>query len=137
MLDEDQPVGTERWRVQGGRGSSAAAEWEGVLAATHVAFDVRLPDLVGGAFSGTVERRRVGRLSLVDCVCTPFAGQRSTAVMGGTGDGWVGLQIVRRGAERVIRSRTQQHVLEAGASACGTGRARSASRSSSRSRNGR
>jgi AraC family transcriptional activator of tynA and feaB len=112
--DGDLPVGGERWQVPAGR-ARAAAEWGDVLAATHVAFDVRFPD-AAGAFSGTVERRRVGPLHLVDCMCMPFAGQRSTAVMGrGTGEGSIGLQIVRRGAERVIRSRTQSHVLEAGA----------------------
>jgi AraC family transcriptional regulator, positive regulator of tynA and feaB len=116
VRDGEQPVGTERWRVQAGRGSRGASEWEDVLAATHVAFDVRFPDQGAGAFTGTVVRRRVGRLSLVDCMCTPFSGQRGSAVMGGgTGEGSVGLQIVRRGAERVIRSHTQSHVLEAGA----------------------
>jgi AraC family transcriptional activator of tynA and feaB len=114
--DSGSPAGTERWRVAAGRGSRAASEWEDVLAATHVAFDVRLPDHGAGGFTGTVERRRFGPLSLVDCSCTPFSGRRGTAVLGGgTGDGSVGLQMVRRGAERVIRSRTRQHVLEAGA----------------------
>jgi AraC-like DNA-binding protein len=115
VRDGDQPVGTERWRVHPGSGSRGATEWEDVLAATHVAFDVRLPDNGAGAFSGTVQRRRIGQLSLVDCVCAPFSGQRGTALTGGAGEGSIGLQIVRRGAERVFRSRTQQHVLEAGA----------------------
>ncbi|WP_433555260.1 helix-turn-helix domain-containing protein [Pseudonocardia xinjiangensis] len=112
------PLGTERWRVGGGHRSSAQwqAEWEDVLAATHVAFDVRFPDDRDGAgFAGSVERHRLGQLHLVDCVCTPFAGRRSTAVMGDPAEGWIGLQLVLRGAERVTRSRTQQHVLAAGA----------------------
>jgi hypothetical protein len=37
-------------------------EWEDVLAATHVAFDVKLPDI--GRFAGRVERRRLGALDL-------------------------------------------------------------------------
>jgi AraC family transcriptional activator of tynA and feaB len=113
MPDGHGPSTGERWQVGGGRQS--VAEWEGVLAATHVAFDVRLPEPDAGGFAGTVEQHLLGPLRLVDCVCTPFAGQRSTAVMGGTGEDSIGLQMVIRGAERVVRSRTQQHVLEAGA----------------------
>jgi AraC family transcriptional regulator, positive regulator of tynA and feaB len=124
--DELMPAGCEpstgeRWQVGGGPQGSAdrqadrQAEWEDVLAATHVAFDVRLPESGARGFAGTVQRHRLGALHLVDCVCTPFAGQRSTSVMGGTGEDSIGLQMVIRGAERVVRSRTQQHVLEAGA----------------------
>jgi AraC family transcriptional activator of tynA and feaB len=114
--DGGRSAGTERWTVRAGSGPRAVAEWEDVLATTHVAFDVRLPEEVDGTFTGMVERRRIGPLHLVDCVCTPFSGRRSSAVMGGgTGDGSVGLQIVRRGTERVTRAAGQQRVLEAGA----------------------
>ena len=111
---EGPSAGAERWRVGVG-GRRGTAEWEHVLAATHVAFDVRFPEWSGHGFTGSVQRRRVGALHLVDCVCTPFTGHRSAAVMGGAGEDWIGLQMVLRGAERVIRSRTSDHVMEAGA----------------------
>jgi AraC-like DNA-binding protein len=110
--DRDVP---ERWRVRTDVGRSGAAAWEDVLAATHVAFDVRLPGHESGQFIGTVQRRWVGPLCLVDCVCTPFTGRRGRAVMGDRGEDTLGLQMVRRGAERVIRPHNRQHVLTPGA----------------------
>jgi AraC family transcriptional regulator, positive regulator of tynA and feaB len=104
----------ERWRVRSGADRRGVAEWEGVLAATHVAFDVRLPAQGHTGFAGTVERRRVGPLSLVECTCTPFSGHRGSAVMGDDGEDFIGLQMVLRGAERVTRSRRGDHVLTAG-----------------------
>jgi AraC family transcriptional regulator, positive regulator of tynA and feaB len=102
----------ERWRVPAGD-RRGAADWEGVLAATHVAFDVRLPE--PAAFVGTVVRRRIGALSLVECTCGPFAGRRGRAGMGDPGEGRLGLQIVRRGAERVLRGGRAGQVLTTGA----------------------
>jgi AraC family transcriptional regulator, positive regulator of tynA and feaB len=105
----------ERWRVRAAGGRRAEAEWEGVLAATHVAFDVRLPAPDADAFAGSVRRQQVGALSLVDCVCMPFGGRRGRAVMGDRGEDTIGLQMVHRGVERVIRPNNRQHVLTAGA----------------------
>ncbi|GAY11523.1 helix-turn-helix domain-containing protein [Pseudonocardia sp. N23] len=103
---------SESWRVDPSS-VRPVPEWEDVLAATHVAFDVRLPDI--GRFAGRVERRHFGDLDLVECSCTPFAGRRTSALMGDPGEDHIGLQMVLRGAEKVIRSRTEHHVLEAGA----------------------
>jgi AraC-like DNA-binding protein len=106
-------TGAERWQVGPGDPRHRAAAWEGVLASTHVGFDVRLPD--PDAFTATVSRRRFGALSLVECACGPFSGRRGRAVMGDAGEGSVGLQIVRGGVERVVRGNAVDHVLTAGA----------------------
>ncbi|RTL66923.1 MAG: helix-turn-helix domain-containing protein [Pseudonocardiaceae bacterium] len=103
---------SESWQVDSAS-TRPVPEWEDVLAATHVAFDVKLPDI--GRFAGRVERRRLGALDLVECSCTPFAGRRTSALMGDPGEDNIGLQMVLHGAEKVIRSRTEHHVLEAGA----------------------
>ncbi|AEA25883.1 helix-turn-helix domain-containing protein [Pseudonocardia benzenivorans] len=105
------PADAERWRVDPAS-ASPVPEWEGVLAATHVSFDVKLPD--SGRFAGHVERRHLGALDLVECTCAPFAGRRTSAVMGDPGEDHIGLQMVLHGSEKVIRSRTEEHVLQAG-----------------------
>ena len=58
-----------------------------------------MPDV----FHGRVTRRRLGKLALVDCTCTPFLGRAGTAVIGEPPGDVVGLQWVRGGIERVGR----------------------------------
>jgi AraC-like DNA-binding protein len=111
----DEPTGVQAqwWRVRSGDPRRRTAAWEGVLASTHVGFDVRLPE--PEAFSAAVSRRRFGALSLVECACGAFRGRRGRAVMGDPGEGSIGLQIVRHGAERVLRGRAAGRTLTAGA----------------------
>ncbi|WP_214408283.1 helix-turn-helix domain-containing protein [Pseudonocardia lacus] len=111
----DEPTGAqvEWWGVRSGDPRRRTAAWEGVLASTHVGFDVRLPE--PDAFTATVSRRRFGALSLVECACGAFSGRRGRAVMGDAGEGSIGLQIVRHGAEQVLRGRAAGHTLTTGA----------------------
>lgn len=90
---------TSRWRVRAGT-ERAGRQWEDVLAATHVAFDVGFTHRTPGVFSGHVERRRFGDLLLVDCRCVPFAGRRG-AFTGDPGESYIGFQTVRQGVERI------------------------------------
>lgn len=93
----------ERWNVQARTGRRPAKEWAEVLAATHVAFEIRLTDRMPDVFKGVVTRRRLGELALVDCTCTPFVGRGGTAIIGEPMGDIVGLQWVRQGTERVGR----------------------------------
>lgn len=89
----------DRWVVQREPGRSAAEEWQRVLAATHVAFDIRLPS--DRPFAGTVVRQRVGIMDLVDCRSTPFTGLRGSGLADDVGSDRIGVQILRSGIERV------------------------------------
>lgn len=103
----------ERWRVQRPVSRRATTgEWEGVLASTHVGFDVRFTDRTPPSFLGAVVRRRYGDLMLVDCLCTPFSGHHG-GMVGAAGESSIGFQTVRRGTERVRYAGTE-HVVTAG-----------------------
>lgn len=109
-VDRNTP---ERWQVRGDAGRRGADEkWADVLAATHVSFDVRFTHRTPRRFDGSVVRRRIGELTLVDCVCTPFLGRRGT-VMGDPGESSIGFQTVRRGAEQ-IRFKSAAHTVTPG-----------------------
>lgn len=90
---------TGEWRVSAGT-ARAGRQWEDVLAATHVAFDVGFTHRTPRVFAGRVQRRRFGDLLLVDCRCAPFAGRRG-AFTGDPGESYIGFQTVRRGVERI------------------------------------
>ena len=65
----------EHWRVRRrSDGRAVVSEWEDILAATHVAFDIRLTHRTPSSFQGDVVRRRFGELMLIDCASTPFSG---------------------------------------------------------------
>ena len=97
----------ERWSAR------STAEWEGLLAATHVGFDVRVPEASRDSFAGEVVRRRLGAVSIVDCRCHPWVGRRGAGVMGDEGEGRFGVQVVLRGAERIRRGGIER-LLSAG-----------------------
>lgn len=100
-VSSSRPSEPERWHVRREPSRGGVGEWEDALAATHVAFDIRFTSQTPDRFHGNVVRRRFGDLMLVDCACAPFAGHRSTAVMGDAGESLIGFQLVRSGAERV------------------------------------
>ena len=99
--------GAERWRLAGLPGARGIAAWADILAATHLAFDVRATYRTPGTFQGTVTRRRFGELALVDCAASPFLGDRSLAVMGDHPEEIIGFQFVRKGVELVRESRRE------------------------------
>jgi AraC-like DNA-binding protein len=112
-------VGTpERWRVAGGSPSRRLDAWADVLAATHLAFDVRASVRTSADFHGAVTRHRLGDLMLVDCAATPFVGHRGQPVMDGgpeqrRHESILGFQFVGRGVE-LVREGGRQLAVSAG-----------------------
>jgi hypothetical protein len=100
----------ERWQVRGVNGASALDAWAGVLAATHIPFDVRATYRTPKAFQGMVTRRRFGDLMLVDCASSPFLGHWA---LGQPSEQIVGFQLIRKGVEQV-RERSRKVALTAG-----------------------
>jgi AraC family transcriptional activator of tynA and feaB len=108
----------ERWRAHGGDLSSRLASWGGILAATHLAFDVHETNRTPEDFHGAVTRRAIGELMLVDCVASPFLGHRGSGLIGaprdeGQSDEILGFQFVHRGVE-LVREGGRQLALTAG-----------------------
>jgi AraC family transcriptional regulator, positive regulator of tynA and feaB len=93
----------ERWRVAGGDIKRRLDSWSEILAATHLAFEVHTTDNTPSDFRGTVTRRPIGDLTLVDCAASPFLGHRSRAVMSaGPGhEDILGFQLGGKGIETV------------------------------------
>lgn len=111
MTGSANPVAPERWHIHGATSQlEVAGRWEDILAATHVPFDVRFTHRTPGGFSGTVLRRRLGELTLVDCACLPFSGHHIGEAAGPTGAA-IGFQMVRKGAERVRFGSAERVVL--------------------------
>lgn len=97
----------QRWRVRGTRGEKDLETWADILAATHVAFDVRSTSRTPNAFQGAVTRRPFGDLTLLDCECSPFLGRRSPALVEDQPADVVGFQFVGKGVERVREGRRE------------------------------
>lgn len=110
----DSEVEAGRWVVRSGQGASAKEEWQRVLAATHVGFDVALPADRDGRFVGEVVRTRLGAVDLLECRSEPFIGRRGAAMMGDPGEDRIGVQIVLRGVERVTGPHVEPTVVTAG-----------------------
>ena len=93
----------ERWRVAGGGIKERLDSWSEILAETHLAFEVHATDRTPVDFRGTVTRRPIGDLMLVDCAASPFLGHRSRAVMSSDSkhEDILGFQLVCKGIETV------------------------------------
>ncbi len=111
------PPGREVWRIRGGDATARMRSWSEILAATHLAFDVRSTPHTPARFQGAVTRRAIGDLMLVDCAASPFLGNRSAAVMDGragpTDEEVFGFQFVCRGVE-LVREGGRELALSAG-----------------------
>jgi AraC family transcriptional regulator, positive regulator of tynA and feaB len=103
----------ERWRLRGVPTATALDEWSGILAATHLSFDIRSTERTPSVFSGSVTRRRFGDLALLDCASSPWLGHRSAGVMGDRPEAVFGFQFVRRGVE-LVREQGREIALTAG-----------------------
>jgi AraC family transcriptional regulator, positive regulator of tynA and feaB len=104
------PVTPERWQVRGVHGAAALDAWAGVLADTHIPFDVHPTYRTPKAFQGMVTRRRFGDLMLVDCASSPFLGHWD---LNEPGEPIVGFQLMRKGVEQV-RERGRKLAMTAG-----------------------
>jgi AraC family transcriptional activator of tynA and feaB len=96
---------SERWSVTGAGVSQRLDAWSEILATTHLAFDVSATHRTPAAFAGTVTRRAIDDLMLVDCAALPFRGHRSASLIGADGaaqrEQILGFQFVWKGRERV------------------------------------
>jgi AraC-like DNA-binding protein len=104
--------------VTGAGATRRLDEWSEILAATHLAFDVRSTPRTPGDFRAAVTRRRFGDLSLVDCAAAPFLGRRSSAEIDCDAEqrareSIVGFQFVGKGVE-LVREGGRQLALTAG-----------------------
>ncbi len=114
---DEQPHG-ERWRVRGGDTATRLRSWSQILAATHLAFDVRPTFRTPPRFQGAVTRRAIGDLMLVDCAASPFLGNRGDLVMAprhkaATNEDVYGFQFVCKGVE-LVREGGRELALQAG-----------------------
>jgi AraC family transcriptional regulator, positive regulator of tynA and feaB len=110
--------GAEHWRVTGAGATRRLDEFSEILAATHLAFDVRATPRTPADFRAAVTRRRFGDISLLDCAAAPFLGHRSHAEIDGDLDrkareSVVGFQFVGKGVE-LVREGGRQLALSAG-----------------------
>lgn len=109
--------GREVWRIRGGDRTARMRSWSQILAATHLAFDVRATSRTPARFQGAVTRRAIGDLMLVDCAASPFLGNRSQAVIEGrtaaTNEEVFGFQFVCKGVE-LVREGGRELALNAG-----------------------
>ncbi|HWE09856.1 MAG TPA: helix-turn-helix domain-containing protein [Solirubrobacteraceae bacterium] len=107
----------ERWRPRGVEGAARLRSWSDILAATHLAFDIRPTFRTPDRFQAAVTRRPIGDLMLVDCAASPFLGRRSAAVIGsrpeGSPENVLGFQFVCKGTE-LVREGCRQLALKAG-----------------------
>jgi AraC-like DNA-binding protein len=97
-LDQPPAAPPERWRVPGVAGARGIDAWAGILAATHIPFDVRATHRTPDLFQGMVTRRHFGDLTLVDCASSPFLGHWS---LDQPSESIVGFQLMRKGVEQV------------------------------------
>lgn len=99
------PAAPECWTVSGGSLARRLDAWSGILAASHIAFDITATGRTPREFRGVVKRRRFGELSLVDCASSPFRGRHGPGLIddgpSGRKRAVLGLQMVCRGVETV------------------------------------
>jgi AraC family transcriptional regulator, positive regulator of tynA and feaB len=108
----EEPAATERWRVGNGSLEHRLRRWSGILAETHITFDVRATEKTPENFHAAVTRRPVADLMLLDCAASPFLGNRSDALVEPTED-VLGFQFVCKGVE-LVREGRRELALTAG-----------------------
>ncbi len=107
----------ERWSPRGTDPVARLRSWSDILAATHLAFEVRPTWRTPARFQAAVTRRPIGDLMLVDCAAAPFLGHRDSAVIGSDADAGhehvLGFQFVCKGVE-LVREGERQLALKPG-----------------------
>src|SRR5581483_7372124 len=110
-------AGVQRWSVSGTSNASRLESWSKILAATHLAFEVRATASTPPLFTGGVSCRRIDDLRLVDCASAPWAGSRDRRAIGvhgpSPGEDLIGFQFVGRGVE-VVREGGRELTLTPG-----------------------
>jgi AraC-like DNA-binding protein len=107
----------ERWCPRGPDPASRLRSWSEILAATHLAFDVKPTVRTPGRFQAVVTRRPIGDLMLVDCAASPFLGHRDSQVIAARSEfaheHVLGFQFVCKGVE-LVREGDRQLALRPG-----------------------
>ena len=115
-LDAARPP-LERWYPRGADPVTRLRSWSEILAATHLAFEVKPTLRTPGRFQAVVTRRAIGDLMLVDCAASPFLGHRDSQVIaartGAAHENVLGFQFVCKGVE-LVREGDRQLALKAG-----------------------
>ena len=110
---EGRPQAPEHWHVRGVPTDAGLEQWADILSITHLGFDVEATPRTPETFRGSVTRRRLGDLMLVDCTSSPWLGRRSAEVIEQAPAPVIGFQFLRRGMEQV-RDRGNEVNLTAG-----------------------
>jgi AraC family transcriptional regulator, positive regulator of tynA and feaB len=97
-------AGREEWRAPASE-PWTITDWAEVFARTHTPFDLGPTEPSGTVVGGSVVRRPVADLWLVDCVAPPLRGWHDHAVADAMAD-LVGIQFVRSGMEVVSSGAT-------------------------------
>ncbi|MGZ4166320.1 MAG: helix-turn-helix domain-containing protein [Solirubrobacteraceae bacterium] len=107
----------ERWCPRGADAAARLRSWSDILAATHLAFEVKPTYRTPGRFQAAVTRRPIGDLMLVDCAAAPFLGHRDSQVIASRADmaheNVLGFQFVCKGVE-LVREGDRQLALKPG-----------------------
>jgi AraC family transcriptional regulator, positive regulator of tynA and feaB len=108
----------ERWRPRGIDTASRLSSWSEILAATHIAFEIKPTPRTPSRFQAVVTRRSIGDLKLVDCASSPWLGRRSSGLIAdgpqeGANDDVLGFQFVCKGVE-LVREGGRELALKAG-----------------------
>jgi len=114
--EEQDARAPERWRPRGADTAARLRSWSEILAATHLAFDIRPTFRTPTRFQAAVTRRPIGDLMLVDCAASPFLGHRSAALIGGPEaphENILGFQFVGKGVE-LVREGHRELALKSG-----------------------
>mgnify|MGYP001340842288 CR=1 FL=1 len=94
----------ERWTLQTFPPDQRVEGWREVVDQTHLPWSVRATAPTGPSFDALVRRRRIGPLSLVDCVCDPCSGSRRASEISRTDGEYIGALLVLQGSERIGHS---------------------------------
>jgi AraC-like DNA-binding protein len=107
----------ERWCPRGADPATRLRSWSEILAATHLAFEVKPTLRTPGRFQAVVTRRPIGDLMLVDCAASPFLGHRDSQVIAARSEfvheHVLGFQFVCKGVE-LVREGDRQLALRPG-----------------------
>jgi AraC family transcriptional regulator, positive regulator of tynA and feaB len=107
----------ERWSPRGADPATRLRSWSEILAATHLAFEVKPTLRTPGRFQAVVTRRPIGDLTLVDCAASPFLGHRDSQVIASRAEfaheNVLGFQFVCKGVE-LVREGERELALRAG-----------------------
>ena len=111
------PAAPERWQVRGTDEATRMESWSGILATTHLTFDVSATSRTPRRFQGAITRRAIGDVMLLDCAASPFLGRHDPVEIGsrpGSHDDVLGFQFVFRGVELVREGHGRRMALKPG-----------------------